>query len=171
MNISIDKIMEVTEMTYPEIRMVERLFGLHTEDKSNASFEVLLILLVWDFFKRSGMALESFSSAIPPYKDEIINYAKNLLQAIELYQKDGKTFIPLCFFTLIDNRYVGMYFNSTPHHKLWDMVDDQWITTLGNHRPVFTLTLSLPVLYFKVAARHFGHADIAEASKTTKVWS
>lgn len=169
MNIPIDKVTELVDMQRAEIRMVSRLFGVHS-DSSDISFETLLIVLIWDFFKRSGMALESFASALPPFTERFKIYSDQLLTAIDKYTTEHKTNIPRGFVTLIDNRYVGIYFDSSEPIKLWDMVEDKWAGTLVTYKPVFTLTLSVPMLYFKVAARNFGHVDIAEASKKPDVW-
>jgi len=171
MHITTEKVLEITEMSQSEVRMISRIFGLHKEDVDDISFATLLIILVWDFFKRSGMALESFSAALPPFTAIMQTYADEFETAMTGYMTVHKTHIPKCFITLIDNRFIGMYTDSQHPIKLWDMAEDKWAGVLVDYKPVFTLTMSVPMLYFKTAARHFGHETVAEACKHTPLWA
>ena len=171
MQLELKKVLEVTEMSPSEVHMIERIFGLKGEDTNKVSFDTLLIVLVWDFFKRSGMALESFASALPPFTEKFKDYTVKFLAAIDEYREKKTTHIPRCFVTLIDNQFVGLYYDSSAPIKLWDMMNDKEAGTLLDYKPVFTLTLSVPMLYFKVAARTFGHFAIAEACRQAPLWS
>lgn len=162
--IPIETIEKITEMERKQIQMLLRLF-LGDIPKEGTTMCGLLIMLICDFFRRSGMAFETYATSLPTFTKDIQAYADKLENAIKEWREIKKCFVPRCFVTLIDNRYVGVYVGETGSPKLWDMLNDNWVA-LPETMPVFSLTLSVPMLYFKAAAFSCDDGDVAGAFKS-----
>lgn len=161
---------KVLEMDLKQARLIAKLFGEQSEDRSQVSGLSVLVLVVYDFFKRAGMTLEQFTDGFTPFIRELSACAVDIQTAVDTWREHKDAHIPRCMISLVDNRYVTIYSDQSMStaNNMWDLAAEQWVK--GPHSaPVFTLTLAVPMLYFKVIAPHVGQADVAAAFKHAKL--
>ena len=160
--IPIERVEAITELDYKTIKMLDKLFGGEGNNPAGITLSNFLVVLVYDFFRRSGMTIERYSSAFAPFTDQFKQSASYIQTVID--QGSKLSIIPKIFVTVVDNRYIAMMVAGQGTPKLWDSVNERWVETTDG-APVFTLTLSVPALYFKVAAPHLEQTELANMFK------
>ena len=162
--IPVESVERITELDRKQINMLVRLFGDATV---GITLETLVVVLVYDFFRRSGMSLEVFTTAFTPFTAEFKQAAANIQKVIDA---DGTTCVlPKSFITMVDNRYITVLnADVLTQTRLWDSVEEKW-TECTDGLPVFSLTLCIPALYFKAAAPHLGQQKLADMFKRARV--
>lgn len=150
------------DITDQQVKAICR-FIFRKEDVTNLTIGESLVILVCDFLRSTGMVFEDYVGIGYKFCTELVAHGITLEQRLGEH-KAGKTEtrMPWCFFTMLDNRYVGLSRSDAPGYPaaLYDRKDDVNIPRL-KVPPVFTLTVAVDALYMRTLAAKDGYEQAA----------